>query len=697
MAPRDPDEDPDIVQQYEERYVDEVAELKKAEHRYTDEYMRMETLPRMFEHSASQHADLPAQQYKGGLYPRSLVEVGAIDAAPDGEFASLSYAEMQGIVSRLALGFRALGIEPGDRVGIFSDSRMEWAHSDFALMGAGAVVTTVYKSSSPGQVQYLLDDPGAVGVVVENAELIDRVLEVVDSLDVRFIISIDELNEEHADTEGVYSLGTVYEQGDERYDPDRYEGMLDEVEVDELASIIYTSGTTGKPKGVKLTHRNLRSNLNQGYVRVTDHPGRGSDQVLDADDVTLSYLPLAHVFERNVGHYMPFNVGATVSYAESVDTLTEDFEKVQPTVATSVPRVYEKIYDGIRDEAEKKEIAGVQVGERIFEWAVEVARNYQKESKPSTGLRMKHWLADKLVYSDVKEGLGGNVELLVSGGGTLSPDLARLYRGMNLPLVEGYGLTETSPNTSIYPLEFPQIGTLGVPLEGVDVRIDESVAPEGQFDDATGKFGELQIAGPNVTDGYWEMPEKTESSFTDDGYFRTGDIVQRRPDGYLVFRERSKQILVLSTGKNVAPSPVEDAFTDSDVVDQVMVIGDGEKFTGALIVPDFDRVRVAADRQGIEVPEDPEEMCGDENVRAAVQNEVDSVNARFETHETIKQFRLVPEEWTEENDMLTPSQKKKRPDILERYADLVEEIYSDDGGDTVSEDESTSQSPEPAD
>jgi long-chain acyl-CoA synthetase len=340
--------------------------------------------------------------------------------------------------------------------------------------------------------------------------------------------------------------------------------------------------------------------------------------------------------------------------------------------------VYEKIYAGIREEARETEVAGYAVGERVFEWAAEVAREYQRESKPTLGLRFKHWLADKLVYSDVKEGLGGNVELLVSGGGTLSSELARLYRGMNLPLVEGYGLTETSPNATMNPMEYPQVGTLGVPLENVEARIDESVVPEGGFADATGEFGELQIRGPNVTDGYWNMPEKTDESFTEDGFFKTGDIVQRRPDGYLVFRERTKQILVLSTGKNVAPSPIEDAFSDSEVVDQVMVVGDSEKFTAALVVPNFERVRAAAESQGVDVPDDPERMCTDENVRAAIQNEVDRVNARFEPHETIKQFRLVPEEWTEENSLLTPSQKKKRPDIYDEHEALIEDIYRGD-------------------
>ncbi|WP_230198600.1 AMP-dependent synthetase/ligase, partial [Halopiger goleimassiliensis] len=281
----------------------------------------------------------------------------------------------------------------------------------------------------------------------------------------------------------------------------------------------------------------------------------------------------------------------------------------------------------------------------------------------------------------VREALGGNVELLISGGGSLSPELCRLYHAMGLPIYEGYGLTETAPVVSTNPPEAVKIGTIGAPLSNVEVKVDESVVDQSTFEDDDGEVGELLVKGPNVTEGYWNKPGETDAAFTedDDGerWFRTGDIVHVRPDGYLEFRERVKQLLVLSTGKNVAPGPIEDAFAASEVIEQAMVVGDGEKFVGALLVPNTEHVREWADESGIDLPEDLQEMVDDERVREYVQQEVDRINRNFEKHETIKQFELVPQEFTEENDMLTPSMKKKRRVILDRFEDRVERIYAD--------------------
>jgi len=645
----------------------------EAERTYDDEVVGTDTLAEMFESTVDRQPERPAQMYKGGVHDRSLANAGAFPAAPDGDYATLSYGEMGDVVRNLAAGFRALGVQPGQRVGMFADTRMEWAQCDFALLGAGAVVTTVYKSSSAAQVQYLLGDPGATGVVVENEQLLERVLEVSDALDVRFVVSMESLGDEYDDREGVYELADVYEEGRKRFDEDAYRSWLDDRDPDDLASLVYTSGTTGQPKGVKLTHRNFRANVNQTYVRYAPRPDkpRGTPTV-SPELRTVSYLPLAHVFERLTGHFLQFGVGTTVAYAESVDTLKEDFQSVEPTAATSVPRVYEKIYDAIREQAQESSFK-----ERIFEWATDVSREYYKADKPGAGLRARYWLADKLVFSDVRDALGGNIDFLISGGGTLSDELCTLYHGMGLPIFEGYGLTEAAPVVSTNPPEDVKIGTIGAPVNDVDVEIDTSVVPEDQTVDALGELGELLVKGPNVTEGYWNKPDETDAAFTEDGYFRTGDIVQQRPDDYLVFRERSKQILVLSTGKNVAPAPIEDAFASSQVVEQVMVMGDGEKFIAALVVPNFEFLREAAEREGIDVPEDPETMCEHERVVDVVQEEVDEVNDRFEPHERIKQFRLIPEEFTEENDMLTPTMKKKRRNIKQRYDDLVAGIYDE--------------------
>ncbi|WP_265109709.1 AMP-dependent synthetase/ligase [Halosolutus halophilus] len=643
---------------------------RDAEREYEDEVIGETTLGRMFENAAERHPNRPAQKYKGGVYDRSLTEA-VLPAASPGEFRPISYTEMRGIVRNLAAGFRELGVERGDRVGIFANTRMEWAQSDFALLTAGAVVTTVYTSSSPDQARYLLDDPDASGVVVENEEVLERVLEVEDDLDLEFIVSMDELDG-YADREDILTLAEVHDRGEAAFDLETYESWVDEPEMDDLASMIYTSGTTGKPKGVELTHSNFRSNVNQIRKRYGPRPDKPDDvPVIDEAVQSVSYLPLAHVFERTSGHFLLFASGACVAYAEDPETLQEDFGAVQPNTATSVPRVYEKIYDAIREQASES-----SVKKRIFEWATDVGVEYQQADDPGPILAAKQSLADKLVFSTVREALGGNVELLISGGGSLSPELCRLYHAMGLPIYEGYGLTETSPVVTVNPPEEPKIGTIGPALPDVELRIDESVADQEAFDDP-GEVGELLVKGPNVFGGYWERPGATDRAFTEDGWFRTGDIVHLRPDGYVEFRDRAKQIIVLSTGKNVAPAPIEDAFAASERVEQAMVVGDGEKFIGALIVPNTERVREWAGEEGIDIPDEPSAMVDDERVREYIEEEVERVNEDLEKHETIKRFELVPREFTENNDMLTPTMKKKRRVILDRFEGRVDRIYAE--------------------
>ncbi|MDS0299914.1 long-chain fatty acid--CoA ligase [Halogeometricum sp. S1BR25-6] len=652
---------------------------RDSEATFEDEVVGDGTLARMFEDSAARNAGEPAQRYKGGIYDRSLATAGVVSAAPDGDFATLTYGEMRGIVRNLAAGFRELGVEEGSRVGMLSHTRMEWAQCDFALLAAGGVVTTVYTSSSERQVEYLLSDPEASGVVVENADLLRRVFAVEDELDLEFIVLLDDpadgsgMGGAVRDRSDVYTLGEVHETGAASFDADAYESWVDGRDPADLASLIYTSGTTGRPKGVKLTHRNFRANVNQCYKRFGPRPDKDDDvPVISTGSTTLSFLPLAHVFERLAGHFLMFAAGACVAYAESPDTLREDFQLVEPTTGTSVPRVYEKLYDAIRTQASE---SGAK--RRIFEWAVDVGREYHEADAPGVLLTAKHRVADRLVFEQVREALGGHIDFFISGGGSLSPDLCALYHGMGLPILEGYGLTETSPVIAVNPPEEPKIGTIGPPVTDVEVKLDDTVVGE-VTGDAGGEVGELLVKGPNVTEGYWNRPEETEAAFTEEGWFRTGDVVELRPDGYVAFRERAKQILVLSTGKNVAPGPIEDAFASSDVVEQCMVLGDGRKFVSALVVPNVEGIREWADREGYDLPDDLRSLCRDDRVDDRIQSEVDAVNERFEPYEQIKQFRLVPEEFTEHNDLMTPTMKKKRRNILDRYADQVDMLYDAD-------------------
>ncbi|EMA58297.1 AMP-dependent synthetase/ligase [Halorubrum lipolyticum] len=682
---------------------------REAEREFADDVVARETLPRTFERSAERNADRLAQRYKGGIHDRSLVSAGVLSPAPKGEYADVTYAEMRAIVRRLAAGLRELGVDGDTRVALYAQTRMEWAQTDFAALAAGATVTTVYASSSPNQVRYLIEDPEATVVVAENRELLDEVLGVAGDLEHELdaVVTFDDVDATDLDAslgggaggdgglsaDDVYTLAEVHALGDDAFDEDAYQSWIDAVDVGDLASLIYTSGTTGQPKGVRLTHANFRENVNQCYRRFADRPDRDPDVPgISAESTTLSFLPLAHVFERLAGHYMMFAAGATVGYAESPDTLREDFGLVRPTTTTSVPRVYEKLYDAIREQASES-----SVKERIFEWAVDVGKAHHEADDPGAVLDAKRAVADRLVFSSVREAIGGNVDFFISGGGSLSAELCALYHAMDLPILEGYGLTETSPVICVNPPEEPKVGTIGPPVVDTEVAIDGGVVGEAAAE-LPGDVGELLVRGPQVTDGYWNRPDATAEAFTEpdrlpddavvagtppadrDGdpaepWFHTGDIVQLRPDGYVAFRERAKQLLVLSTGKNVAPGPIEDRFAANEFVEQCVVLGDGRKFVSALIVPNFEKVAAWADARGIDLPEGRASVCRDDRVRERIQEEVDRVNEEFESYERIKQFRLVEEEFTEENDLLTPTMKKKRRNILDRFADEVEMIY----------------------
>ena len=650
---------------------------RDAETEYEDEVIGETNLARMFEDSAQRHANRPAQMYKGGVYDRAMTR-SVLPGAPEGEYRAISYEDMRTIVAHLATGFRELGVEPSDRVGLFSHTRMEWAQCDFGLLSAGAVVTTVYAGSSKNQVRYLLSDPDATSVVVENEDMLQRVLAVEDDLDLEFIVSMSTLEERrHQRRDDIYTLDDVHDLGSKHYDEDTYLKWVDDRAFDDLASLIYTSGTTGQPKGVQLTHGNFRSNVNMIRKRFGPRPDREGQPSIDANTRAVSYLPLAHVFERLAGHFLMFGSGACVAYAESPDTLQEDFSLVSPTAATSVPRVYEKIYDAIREQATES-----SVKERIFNWATDVGVEYHTTDDPGVALRAKASVADRLVFQQVRDALGGNIEMLISGGGSLSAELCALYHGMGLPILEGYGLTETAPVLTVNPPEQPEIGTIGYPLPGVELQVDEDAVEQAPFADDPGEVGELLARGPNVTEGYWNKPEETDAAFTaaedgGDDWFRTGDVVHRREDGFVEFRERSKQILVLSTGKNVAPAPIEDAFASSQVVEQCMVVGDGEKFVGALMVPNFEYLREQAADDDVTLPEGDAAAAEHEYVRDRISEEVDRVNPDFESYEQIKKFRVVDEEFTEDNDLLTPTMKKKRRNILERYADAVASMYEE--------------------
>jgi len=641
---------------------------RQAEREYTDEVIGETTIPELILESVDRNAGRDAQMYKGGVYDRSLAG-DVVPEPPAGEYGAITYREMGDVVRHLAAGFRELGVGPDDRVGIYADTRMEWAHADFAVQAAGGVVTTVYTESAAPQVEYLLSDNDAMGCVVENGELLETVLSVEDDLELEFVVVIDEV-EGHGDREDVHTLAELHELGAEAYDEAAFRSWLDARDWTDLCSLVYTSGTTGDPKGVELTHENWRTCFNQLRKRIGPRPDRDEDlPTMEGGMTALSFLPLAHAFER-INHFHELGIGMTIAYAESPDTVGDDMKQVQPDGAASVPRVYERIYNQMRESA-----AESPVKKRIFEWAVDTAQAYDDADDPSVVLEAKLAVADRLVFSQVREELGGNVDLFVSGGGSLSSDLAKLYRSMGLTILEGYGLTETAPALTLNPPEDVRIGTMGVGLCDVDLEVDPSVVTEETTASAEGEVGELLAKGPNVFDAYWNKPDKTEAAFTEEGYFRTGDIVAVDEDGFVSFVDRRKNLLVLDTGKNVAPEPIEDEFATSARVDQIMVTGDDEKFIGAVIAPTMDRLREWAEEADVDLPADPAAAVEDDHVHEWIAEEVNRVNERLGHHEEIKEFRLAGEEWTAENDLLTPSMKKKRRNIRETYREKIDDIY----------------------
>ncbi|MFB6284340.1 MAG: long-chain fatty acid--CoA ligase [Halobacteria archaeon] len=642
---------------------------KENERGYDDEVIGKSTIPELFENSVERFSDRGAQMYKGGVYDRTLTPEVLPKANP-GAFYTRTYSETREVVRRLTVGFRELGVKHGDRVGIFSNTRMEWALSDFGILGAGGVVVTVYTSSSPEQVEYLLGNSGSKGVVVENQDLLAKVAEVEDDLeDLGFVVVMDRFEDPGLDAD-VYGLHDVYRIGAEAYHEDEYLELIKAGNPEDLASLVYTSGTTGQPKGVKLTHWNFRFNLNQLRKRFGPRPDKPSDSLTVDDEIRIvSFLPLAHVFERIGGHFGSFSAGGTVAYAESPETLREDFKKVKPTGGTSVPRVYEKIYQALTERTSDSVLK-----KEIFDWAKEVGLD-EVNDEPDTFHSVEYKLADRLTFSKVREELGGKIQGFVSGGGSLDDKLCKLYFAMGIPMYEGYGMTEAAGPVSINPVEEPKAGTMGPPLPDVEVELDESQASSRAEEQADGRVGELLVKGDNVFDGYWKKPEKTREVFTGDGWFKTGDIVEITDDGYLVFHERAKQILVLSTGENVAPQPIEDRFTTSAVVDQICVIGDQQKFVSALIVPDFSYIRDRAEDEGIDLPEGNGELCDTVYARERVGEEVERVNQNLYDFDTIKEFRLLPENFSEENDLLTPTLKMKRRNIKDRFSDEIDSIY----------------------
>ncbi|MGD2218423.1 MAG: long-chain fatty acid--CoA ligase [Gemmatimonadales bacterium] len=566
----------------------------------------------------------------------------------------ISHQQIYDDVKRVALGLAALGLEPGDRVAIVSENRPEWLLTDFGCVMSQTISVPLYPSLPVDQLCYMLRDSEAKAVFVSTEEQLAKVRGTraeVPSL--KHIIVYDETVGRPA---GVQSFSGLLELGDKRVGEladDEYRGRALETDPHDTLTILYTSGTTGHPKGVMLTHNNLFSNV------------RSTLQVLEIDssDTTLSVLPLCHVFERMAGNYTMFTSGATISYAESFATVGANLLEVRPTLMTMVPRFYERTYAQVEEEARKGGAAHLN----ILNWAIDVAgrRLDRKLGGKRVGplLALQYGIADRLVFSKLRKGLGGRIRFFVSGGAPLSPTLARLFLSAGLPIVEGYGLTETSPVIALNRLEGIRPGTVGQPIPGVEAAIAED--------------GEVLTRGPHVMKGYYKMPEATAAAIDPDGWFHTGDIGELSDDGYLKITDRKKDLIVTAGGKNIAPQPIESRVKVNPYVSQVIMLGDRRRFPILVVVPDFAALESWASAQGFEF-DSREALVRDQRVIDFMEGELLGPLADLARFERPKRIALLPRELSIDAGEITPTLKVKRRIIEEKYWELIEPLYAEE-------------------
>ncbi len=590
-----------------------------------------QTLPQLFFNAIDRFgADHPALRYKSG-----------------GAWRAITCGELSRRVRDVALGLREFGISAGDRVAILSMNRPEWAIADLACLTIGAADVPVYPTLTKSQTAYILRDSQARAVFVEDRIQHNKVSESrgqLPELEHAINLSTDPLPD-------ALSLESVAQRGaaaEHRHGEYRNKALA--IQPDELATLIYTSGTTGEPKGVMLSHGNLTSNVTAGLQRLS----------LGDGDSCLSFLPLSHSFERTAGYYTMLHAGATINYAEGFHTVLADLKEVQPTVVVSVPRIYEKVFAGALERA----LAGGALKRRIFFWARRIGDRWANQvlaKRPvSFGLAFKRSIADRMVLSKLRAVVGGRIRYFISGGAPLSPDIARFFFAAGLPVLEGYGLTETSPIVSVNPYEAPRLGTVGPPVDGVEVKIADD--------------GEILVRGPNIMHGYFNKPDATRAAVTEDGWFRTGDIGGLDAAGYLTITDRKKDIVITAGGKNIAPQPIENRVKVSAFVHNAVLIADRRKFPLMLVVPDAESMKGWAKERNL-THEDPRQLLRSPDVVAKIEREVMGNLRDLANYQMPKKIILLERDFSIERGELTPSLKVKRRVVEEHYRDLIDAAY----------------------
>ena len=591
-------------------------------------------------------ADLPFHFM--GRFPKPML----LGRVKGGAIEGMSSKEVFERVRELGLGFKSLGVRPGDRVSLIAESRPEWVMCDLAILALGAVTVPIYPTLSAAQARHILDDCGARLAIVSTRLQLEKVQDVRHLLPMLEAVAV--MDEAAAAKASVLGLEEVRRRGHEQINAQwgaakEFRDGARAVRPEDLATIIYTSGTTGEPKGVMLTHANLMANL----VAVTEVLKVG------VDDVALSFLPLSHAFER-IAAFLYLYTGVTSIFAESFDTLGRDVGVVRPTVLIGVPRVYEKMQARI---LEKGSAASGMKG-ALFKWAMRVglararATLRGRHAGPLTALQAS--IAERMVFSKVREGTGGRLRIVVSGSAPLPTAVAEFFAAIGLPVIEGYGLTETAPVLTVSPAGAERAGAVGKPLSGVALKI----APDG----------EILARGPNVMSGYYNKPDET-AEVIKDGWFHTGDIGTIDADGYLSITDRKKDLLVTSGGKKIAPQPIEAVLKRSPLVSEAVLLGDRRRYAAALIIPEFAALERRLKDLG-RPPASRDELVKREDVVALYQEIVDGLNRELSQYERIKRIAVLPNEFSIDSGELTPTLKVKRKVVEEKYREVIEELYA---------------------
>jgi long-chain acyl-CoA synthetase len=572
-----------------------------------------------------------------------------------GEFKYITYDDLNNMVDNFASAMLELGIKPEDKVALMSENCPEWVVTDLGLMSIAALNVPIYPTLTYQQLEYILNNCGAKGIVVSNNTHYQKVTKLFDQVNsLEFVIHFDDVSKVEHSRVKTYNYQEILALGKEKLEKNKSEIEKRTAGIDEenICSIIYTSGTTGDPKGVMLTHKNFMSNAREAAKIMLDE---------NKDDLELSFLPLSHVLERVVYYTLVVTSGKTVAYAESIEAITKNLLEVRPTLMASVPRIYEKIYSKVMEGIH----SAPPLRQKIFNWAIKVGKEYHEATSNGRGLsfvlEMEHKLADKLVYSKIKARTGGNISTFVSGGAPLMREIAEFFTYIGLPILEGYGLTESSPVICFNRPNNFKFGTVGQPIPDVEVKIAED--------------GEILAKGPNIMKGYYGNPVATAEAIDQDGWLHTGDIGELDSENFLKITDRKKELIIMSNGKNVAPQPIENIVKTSKYVEQIALIGDNRKYISALIVPNFENLLLKANELGINT-QDKKELCKDNRINDFMKSEIEKVTAdKIARFEQIKKFVLLCDEFSLEKNEITPTLKLKRKIINQNHKDSIESMY----------------------